>query len=219
MHFDFEWVTCRINLYKLFLCAFVFVESAKNKNGFTPLCVAALRGHVDIVRYLCSSCDANPSVATKVVITSRGSDNAYHDANVNNVAPCFDSYICTQNHRPPFLVSNSTDCHKDGFTPLFIAAQNGHVAVVRYLFTECFVDPDEPTKVTFRVSSMHCPGGQISHVSLCLRVSVCVHVCSATRMTLRFTPRTQNGACAKPSVNPASHRTRFPMQPLSYPRT
>ena len=114
MHFDFEWVTCLINLYKLFLCAFVFVESAKNKNGFTPLCVAALRGHVDIVRYLCSSCDANPSVATKVVITSRGSDNAYHDANVNNVAPCFDSYICTQNHRPPFLVSNSTDATRTG---------------------------------------------------------------------------------------------------------
>ena len=37
--------------------------------------------------------------------------------------------------------------NKDGCTPLWIAAANGRLHVVKYLFTEAKADPNQPNKV------------------------------------------------------------------------
>ena len=87
-------------------------------NGPTPLCTAAVHGHMSVVRYLVEQgADVDKARAT--------SHTPLYGAALNG-------YLAVAR----YLVQQGAD--KDnaahvGVTPLFIAAQNDHVAIVRYL--------------------------------------------------------------------------------------
>ena len=98
-----------------------------NSNGFTPLYVAAYRGHLEVVQHL---------------LAQGGID--VNRANGNGATPLF--IAAEQGHLEVvqhLLEQRGIDVNRamnGGATPLYVAAQNGHLDVVEYLLAQGGID-------------------------------------------------------------------------------
>jgi ankyrin repeat protein len=98
-----------------------------------PLCQAAARGKLDMMRYLVSDLGADVNQAddqknTPLSIASKDRHLAVIRCLVND------------------LSADVNQTEQDGFTPLHIAAQEGHLAVVRYLVLKWGADVNAETQ-------------------------------------------------------------------------
>jgi ankyrin repeat protein len=97
-----------------------------NSNGFTPLLIAAYRGHLDVVEYL----------------VGKGAD--VNQANNNDVTPLF--FAAQEGHLEVvqhLLKQRGIEVNKadnDGATPLYVAAYRGHSEIVQHLLAQGGID-------------------------------------------------------------------------------
>ena len=120
------------------------------KEERTPVWVAAFAGHVDVVKFLVLEGNADPNKAAKVWSSLKCVWTEYASLCVceceTNVwclkASIYFTYACRL-HVPLYSV-------KSGATPVFVAAQNGHLNVVKFLVLEGKADPTKPLKVWSR---------------------------------------------------------------------
>ena len=57
---------CSVIVFHNVMCVSLFVKSYLFKNGWTPLFVAAVHEHLNVVKYLLEEAKVNPNQPTKV---------------------------------------------------------------------------------------------------------------------------------------------------------
>ena len=134
--FKFYWkkgtqmLILQMRLFCLFLFFFFFFTFSffsfffYVKNGITPLCIAAQKGHEHIVQILLEQGKPNVDLANEVIL----------------LIFFFFSFFFTFSFFYFFHV-------KDGITPLYVAAQNGHEQIVQILLEKGKPNVDLAIKV------------------------------------------------------------------------
>ena len=141
MHHNFkEWaqapihIACKAGDASLVQMILNHVDESMGPNEFgaTPICLAASRGHLEVLKVLISIMD-NPNEA----VNSEGWTPIHHAARYGKVEAVKLLMTTTKSPNAP---------NKDGTTPIHLAARHGHLEVLKLLITSTTSDenPNNP---------------------------------------------------------------------------
>ena len=103
-------------------------SASRNSNNDTPIHLASLNGHLEVVRFFISELNCNPN------ITGRHDETPLHSAASHGHLHIVKYLIEEQN-------CNLSCKDEDDDTPLHAASRNGHLDVVKYLVLEKNCNP------------------------------------------------------------------------------
>eukprot|EP00981_Chlorochromonas_danica_P005517 scaffold1122_cov116-Ochromonas_danica.AAC.1 len=159
----------------------IAVNTMDTKFGYTPLIVAGLTGHVEVVQILLSdsrdkytplhlACEKGYAEIVKILLA----DSRVDVNQQNNYGYTPLHCACENGHAEVvniLLADSRVDANKQigiGYTPLHCACETGHVVVVKILLADNRVDVNKRNKIGYTPLHCACQSGHVQVVKILL---------------------------------------------------
>ena len=160
---------------------------AENHNGTTPFQRAAMKGHLDIMKYLTKKHNCDASHRDKEMTT------AMHLAARNNHLDVM-RYLREEMKCDPTEYTRTLT----GRSTIHIAANNGYLNIIKYLISKCGIDPNMPsTRAGDFETALHCSAywGHLHIVKYLTQLPNCDISCRSVAKSTPLHMAAEQGHC------------------------